>query len=128
MTEVEACPECGRATDARSGQESRLCARCRVSRHWRARVESLSQEVIRSSVRVSVLKSAIERMDEAIRDGDDLGPVFEQAMEWHDNEVDALAELAAAARGATEALGMLRGNPQAERLLEAILGLGLTEG
>ena len=121
---MEECPECGRPTDAREGQPSRLCARCRVSYHWRPKVEALSQEVIRSSVRVSVLRSAIERMDEALRDGDDPAPIFERVVEWHDDEVDALTELALAARDAVETLGRLRRRPEIARLLEAVQGLG----
>lgn len=88
-------------------------------------MEALSQEVIRSSVRVSVLKTAIERMDEALRDGEDPAPIFEQAMEWHDDEVDALTELAMAARDAMETLGRLRRRPEIARLLEAVQNLGM---
>lgn len=121
---IEECPECGRPTDAREGQLDRSCARCRVSQHWRPKVEALSQEVIRSSVRVSVLKSAIERMDEAIRDGEDPSPIFAQAMEWHDDEVEALMELTEAVRGAMETLGRLRRRPEIARVLEAMQALG----
>lgn len=121
---METCPECGRLTDARQGQESRVCARCRVSQRWRPRVEALSQEVIRSSVRVSVLKSAIEKMDEALRDGDDPGLLFEQAMEWHDDEVDTLTELVMAARDAMETLGRAKQYPEIARLLKAVQFLG----